>query len=279
MRQGTSLACLARVFLRLGTTAFGGPAAHIAMMEDEVVGRRGWLTHDQFLDYLGAANLIPGPNSTELVIHIGYAQAGWRGLLVAGASFILPAALIVTAIAVAYVEYGALPKVVGILYGIKPVVIAIVAQAIWRLGQSAVKTTGLALLGVAATVSAAAGMNEIAVLLAAGGICAVVQTGLHSQHRSMGALVASAGISKATLTAAVGENLRFALPANWSRFPGEALVMVGQRERRLMRDSAAAIHAALPGSDLEVVDGCGHGIPLQRPEWFNARVSAWLSQE
>jgi len=202
MRQGTSLACLARVFLRLGTTAFGGPAAHIAMMEDEVVGRRGWLTHDQFLDYLGAANLIPGPNSTELVIHIGYAQAGWRGLLVAGASFILPAALIVTAIAVAYVEYGALPKVVGILYGIKPVVIAIVAQAIWRLGQSAVKTTGLALLGVAATVSAAAGMNEIAVLLAAGGICAIVQTGLHSQHRSMGALVATgAGISKGAAAA------------------------------------------------------------------------------
>lgn len=88
----------------------------------------------------------------------------------------------------------------------------------------------------------------------------------------------SAGITKATLTAAVAENLRFVLPANWSRFPGEALVMVGQRERRLMRDSAAAIHAALPGSGLEVVEGCGHGIPLQRPEWFNARVSAWLSQ-
>src|SRR5882762_531069 len=130
----TSLWELARLFLRLGTTAFGGPAAHIAMMEDEVVRRRRWLTTEQFLDMLGATNLIPGPNSTEMAIHIGYQRAGFRGLLVAGACFILPAALIVTAIAWVYVRYGHVPAAEGILYGVKPVVIAVVAQALWRLG-------------------------------------------------------------------------------------------------------------------------------------------------
>src|SRR5580765_3124306 len=145
------------------------------MMEDEVVRRRGWLTRDQFLDYLGATNLIPGPNSTELAIHIGHSRAGWPGLVVAGVSFIAPAALIVTAIAWAYVRYGALPEVAGILYGVKPVVIAIVAQALWGLGRSAVKTRGLAVLAGAAVVAAAAGMHELLVLFAAGSACALIQ--------------------------------------------------------------------------------------------------------
>src|SRR3954470_2940730 len=104
---------LALVFLKLETIAFGGPAAHIAMMEDEVVRRRGWLTREQFLDLLGATNLIPGPNSTELAIHIGYARAGWAGVLVAGLSFIAPAVVVVSAVAWAYVKYGALPEVTG----------------------------------------------------------------------------------------------------------------------------------------------------------------------
>jgi chromate transporter len=193
------------VFLRLGTTAFGGPAVHIAMMEDEVVRRREWLTRDQFLDYLGATNLIPGPNSTELAIHIGYSQAGWPGLLVAGASFIVPAAAIVAAVASAYVEYGTLPKVAGILYGIKPVVIAVVAQAMWGLGHSAVKSKGLALLAVAATMGVAAGMNEIGVLLAAGAICALVSAASRAEPRqqSMSAVVA-AGAGVSTGAAAAG---------------------------------------------------------------------------
>jgi chromate transporter len=141
---------LAWLFLRLGTTAFGGPAAHIAMMEDEVVRRRRWLTREAFLDLLGATNLIPGPNSTELAIHIGHARAGWLGLLVAGTSFILPATLIVTACAWAYVRFGRLPEVAGVLYGVKPVVIAIVVQALWRLGRTAVRGPGLAALALAA---------------------------------------------------------------------------------------------------------------------------------
>src|SRR5574338_666490 len=126
---------LAWLFLKLGTIAFGGPAAHIAMMEDEVVSRRGWLTREQFLDYLGATNLIPGPNSTELAIHVGHVRGGWPGLLVAGASFILPATFIVAAIAWGYTRYGTLPASAGVLYGVKPVVMAIVVQASWRLSS------------------------------------------------------------------------------------------------------------------------------------------------
>ncbi|ETW98964.1 MAG: hypothetical protein ETSY2_41840, partial [Candidatus Entotheonella gemina] len=126
---------LARLFLRLGTLAFGGPAAHIAMMEDEVVARRKWLTRDQLLDLIGATNLIPGPNSTELAIHIGFSRCGWRGLIVAGVCFIVPAMLIVWLLAVVYMRYHTLPQVDWLFYGIKPVIVAIVFQALWRLGQ------------------------------------------------------------------------------------------------------------------------------------------------
>lgn len=164
----TSLAELARLFLTLGTVAFGGPAAHIAMMEDEVVRRRRWLTRDEFLDYLGATNLIPGPNSTELAIHIGHARAGWAGLLVAGACFILPAALIVGAIAWVYVRWGALPQAAWLLYGVKPVVIAVVAQALWGLARTAVKSRVLAVLAVLAIVAVASRVDELLVLALAG---------------------------------------------------------------------------------------------------------------
>jgi chromate transporter len=143
-----SLKSLALVFLKLGTVAFGGPAAHIAMMEDEFVTRRHWLTREQFLDRLGAANLIPGPSSTEMAIFIGYEMRGWLGLLGAGSTFILPAAIMVGAIASAYVRYGTLPQVSGILYALKPVVIAIVIQAFWKLARAAVKTKWLGLIGV-----------------------------------------------------------------------------------------------------------------------------------
>lgn len=155
---------LAGLFLKLGTIAFGGPAAHIAMMEDEVVRRRQWLTHDAFLDILGATNLIPGPNSTEMAIHIGYHRAGLRGLLVAGSCFIFPAVVIVGLIAWAYVRYGQLPASTAILYGVKPVVIAIVIQALWRLGHVAVKTRLLAVVGIAAAVANALGASELLVL-------------------------------------------------------------------------------------------------------------------
>lgn len=162
------LAELAGLFLKLGTISFGGPAAHTALMEEEVVRRRKWLTHQEFLDLVGATNLIPGPNSTELVIHIGHGRAGWPGLIVAGACFILPATLIVSVIAWAYVRVGTLPEASALLYGVKPVIIAIVVQALWNLGKSAVKTKLLATAGLIAAASCFLGVNELLVLFGCG---------------------------------------------------------------------------------------------------------------
>jgi chromate transporter len=166
--QRASLAQIALLFLKLGTIGFGGPAAHIALMEDEVVHRRRWLTRDEFIDYVGATNLIPGPNSTELAIAIGRDRAGWPGLIVAGIAFIAPAAVIVSLIAWAYVEYGRLPAAVALLTGVKPVIIAIVAHALWRLARTAVKNAWLLALAVGAVGAIAAGANELVVLLGAG---------------------------------------------------------------------------------------------------------------
>ena len=161
---------LAALFLRLGVTAFGGPAAHIAMMRDEVVDRRGWLSDKEFLDLVAATNLIPGPNSTELAIHLGYRRGGLAGLALAGVCFILPAALVVGCIAWAYARYGTTPQVGWLMYGIGPVVIAIVAQALVKLGQAALSRWAYAPLGAAALVAALAGVNELAVLAAGGGL-------------------------------------------------------------------------------------------------------------
>lgn len=166
---------LALLFLRLGATAFGGPAAHIAFMEEEVVRRRQWLSREEFLDLLGATNLIPGPNSTEMAIHIGYRRAGWPGLIVAGVCFILPAALIVGAIAWMYVRYAQLPDVEAVLYGIKPVIIAIVADALVRLAKTAVKSASLAALAVVAAVAALLGVNELLVLFGTGAVVMLVR--------------------------------------------------------------------------------------------------------
>jgi chromate transporter len=163
-----SLRDLALVFLKLGTIAFGGPAAHIAMMESEVVTRRQWLTREQFLDHLGAANLLPGPNSTEMAIFVGYAKRGMAGLLIAGVCFIVPAALLVSGIAAAYIRYGTLPEVGGILYAVKPVIIAVILQAFWRLARTAASSTWLVFVGVVAGVLYAAGLHELLVLGIAG---------------------------------------------------------------------------------------------------------------
>lgn len=152
------------LFFRLGATAFGGPAAHIAMMEEEVVRRRQWLSREEFLDLLGATNLIPGPNSTEMAIHIGHKMAGWRGLIFGGAAFIVPAFLIVWAIAWFYLAFGALPAVQSIFSGVKPVILAVVAQALWSLSRSAVKDRLLGGLAVVALGLYLAWSNELLVL-------------------------------------------------------------------------------------------------------------------
>lgn len=184
--RSTSLISLALLFLRLGTTAFGGPAAHVAMMEDEVVRRRKWMSRAEFLDLLGAANLIPGPNSTELAIHIGHRQAGWPGLLVAGVSFILPAVLIVIAFAWAYVRYGSLPQVAGVLYGVKPVIIAIVLQALWSLGRTAIKSKFLAVVALLALALTFLKVHELLVLFGAG-LTAVLARTVARQMKSISA--------------------------------------------------------------------------------------------
>lgn len=164
---------VALLFLRLGLTAFGGPAAHVAMMEDEVVRRRRWLAREEFIDLLGATNLIPGPNSTELAIHLGYRRAGWRGLLLAGTCFIVPAMLLTLAAAWAYVRFGKLPAAGAVLYGVKPVILAVVLQALWGLGRVALKTRLLIVVALSAALASALGANELLVLLAAGFATAV----------------------------------------------------------------------------------------------------------
>ena len=163
---------IAAYFLRLGFTAFGGPAAHIALMEDEVVRRRRWMTRERFLDLLAFANLIPGPSSTELAIFIGYEQAGAAGLVAAGVCFVLPAFAMVLAIAWAYVRYGHLPPAAALLYGIKPVMIAIVLQAVVSLGRTALKTRFLIAIGIACVVASLLGANPL-LLLVAGGVLAM----------------------------------------------------------------------------------------------------------
>jgi chromate transporter len=157
-----------RLAVRLGFTAFGGPAAHIAMLHGEVVTRRKWLTEAAFLDLLGATNLIPGPNSTEMVMHVGYVRAGWRGLLAAGLGFILPAAGMVGVLAWAYVRFGTLAAAEWLLYGLKPVIIAIVVQALWGLGKAALKGPLLTVAGVAVAALYLLGANELALLFGAG---------------------------------------------------------------------------------------------------------------
>jgi len=173
----TTLAELGLLFLRLGATAFGGPAAHLAMMEDEVVRRRRWLSEERFLDLLGATNLIPGPNSTEMAIHIGRERCGWPGLAVAGLAFILPAMLVTGALGWAYVRFGTVPAVGWLLYGVKPAVLGVVVQAIWGLAPRAARTTWLRILAAFAAVLAALGVNELAVLFGAGAL-ALVRAGL-----------------------------------------------------------------------------------------------------
>jgi len=166
---------VARLFLKLGVIGFGGPAAHIALMREEVVRRRRWVSDERFLDLVGMANLIPGPTSTELSIYLGYVRAGWPGLLVGGICFIGPAVVIVLALAWLYVRYGTTPAVTSALYGITPVIIAIVAHAMWGLGRTAVKGPVSVLVGLGALVLALAGVNVLLLLVAGGVVVMLLQ--------------------------------------------------------------------------------------------------------
>jgi chromate transporter len=201
-KRGT-LSEVAKQFLRLGFIAYGGPAAHVAMMEEEFVRRRGWLTRERFLDLLGAVSLLPGPSSTELAIYLGELRAGPAGLFVAGACFILPAAFLVVALAWAYLKFGALPQVSGLLFGIKPVVVALVAQAVWNLGKTALRNVPLATLALVVILLAVAGLPAVWLLIGAGLFWMALQEGkrLAGNRAALGAWV---GLGSGSTVATVG---------------------------------------------------------------------------
>ena len=215
------LAEVAALFLKLGFTAFGGPAAHIAIMHDEVVQRRKWISDEQFLDLLGATNLIPGPNSTEMAIHIGYVRAGWRGLLLAGLCFISPAALMVLALAWLYVRFGTTPQAEWLLYGIKPVVIAIIAQALWMLGTKALKNKILVLIGVAALGLYFLGINEIALLFTGGLVYLSISNFRRGPGQSLRALLPLGGFALSQVS------IPFSLPVLFLTFLKIGSVLYG----------------------------------------------------
>jgi len=168
---------VARVFLKLGTIGFGGPAAHVAMMHDEACLKRRWVSEERFLDLLGAANIIPGPSSTEMAIYLGYERAGWRGLIAGGTCFIMPAMIIVLAIAWAYVTYGSLPQAAWLLYGIKPAVVAVIVQALWKLLRTAVRGALLACVAIAVLALYLWGLNAIALIFGAGFLVMILRNG------------------------------------------------------------------------------------------------------
>lgn len=192
-KQPKRLSELTRIFLRLGMIAYGGPAAHIAMMEEEFVRRRGWLTRERFLDLVGAVNLLPGPSSTELAIYLGELRGGVAGLVLAGACFILPAAALVTALAWAYVQFGKLPQVEGLLFGVKPVVVVLIAQAVWNLSRTALKSIWLGMLAVLVVLLASLGAPTLMVLIGAGLLWMMVREG----KRVVKGSAAWAGLSSA----------------------------------------------------------------------------------
>jgi len=177
VRPPGALREVALLFLRLGLTAFGGPAAHIAMFRDEVVTRRKWVTDAEFLDLMAAANLIPGPNSTETAIHLGFVRAGWPGLVAAGVGFILPAFLIVLGISALYVRYGTTPAAGALLYGIQPVVVAVVLQAVWGLARTAMRGWLVAAVAVAAFALTFLNVNELLLLFAGGAVVMLARNG------------------------------------------------------------------------------------------------------
>jgi chromate transporter len=200
--KGT-LAEVAKQFLRLGFIAYGGPAAHVAMMEEEFVRRRGWLTRERFVDLVGAVSLLPGPSSTELAIYLGEIRGGIAGLIVAGACFILPAAFLVTALAWTYLKFGKLPQVAGLLFGIKPVVVALIAQAVWSLGKTALRNVPLSALALAVVLLAMVGVPAVWLLIGAGFFWMALREGtrLGSNRAVLGAWI---GLGSGSASGALG---------------------------------------------------------------------------
>lgn len=222
-RRRQDLAEVAKLFLRLGASGFGGPAAHVGMMHDETVVRRKWLNDQQFLDLVGATNLIPGPNSTEMAIHIGFLRAGWRGLIVGGVCFIAPAMLIVLALAWAYVRFGGTPQAGWLLYGIKPAVIAIIVLALRDLGRKAVKGPLTASVGIAVVTLYFVQVNEVA-LLFAGGVAVMLAV---NWRRPRGHLAGALMLPMVGAGALPAASVPFGLPALFLMFLKIGSVLYG----------------------------------------------------
>lgn len=267
---------VARVFGRLGLTAFGGPAAHIAAMEDEIVTRREWISRDDFADLVGASNLIPGPNSTELAIHIGYRRAGWAGLIAAGVSFIVPAVVLVWALAIAYVHGGSRVNASAILAGLQPVVLAVVVQALWRLRVSLVRSRWAALVAAASVVAVLAGVSEITVLvLALLASLVMARVTLHhdadSNHHPLAALGAVAVTSMSAPT-----SVAMSAPAVFLSFAkiGSVLFGSGYVLLTFLRGEFVLRHAVL--TDAQLLDAIAVGQVTPGPVFAAATFVGYL---
>ena len=219
---------VAALFLKLGFTAFGGPAAHTGIMHTEVVQRRRWLSDQEFLDLLGATNLIPGPNSTEMAIHIGYLRAGWPGLIAGGACFITPAMLIVLVLAWAYVRFGSMPQAEQLLYGIKPVVIAIILQAIWNLGRKAARTVFLAAAGLLILgLYFVAHTNELVLLFGGGLVIMLLENIRRLRKVSVSQVLVTPLVKWALLPGIAGATAAFSLPVLFITFLKIGAILYG----------------------------------------------------
>lgn len=273
-QQKPSLKELAIVFFRLGAIAFGGPAAHVAMMDDEIVKRRQWMSREDLLDLMGVTNLLPGPNSTELAIHIGYEQRGWAGLLVAGGCFILPAMIIVWLLAIIYVRSQTVPQVEWLLYGIKPVIMAVILQALWKLGKKAIKDLPTQVAGVIAIAAYFAGYNEILILLLLGiGIMLYKNWQSNSRNQSafllpaFGMLGQAGGATTAAVTVGWGSVFLFFLKIG-SVLYGSGYVLLAFLQRDLVENyqwltsqqllDAVAIGQITPGPVLTTATFVGY---------------------
>ncbi len=200
---------VALLFLRLGATSFGGPAAYIGLMHHEVVTRRKWIDDQRFLDLMSATMLLPGPNATEIASHLGLIRAGWPGLIAAGGLFILPGMAAILAVAWAYVKYGSLPEVSWVLYGVKPAVIAIIIQAVWSLGRKGLKGPLSASVGIAALALYLVGFDEIALLFAGAAVVLLVRSGSRFIRRGSGAVLTFPLLLKMPVTAISGSAIAF----------------------------------------------------------------------